>query len=310
MPIHATYRQSPTTAARHLLGAPSGAARCAFTRATHHTRVCHWTWNDRSVIEKIHRDPARAAREQEALTAHGPASLLGASPTLLATTTDPNGLIVLVLEHLPPSSNPMNLDAALAAGTWLARLHALPVQTPDPLPLAVALGRRWSGLRKRARRLVDPHLLQPFIEAVEPIESLATGPRVFCHRDYTPDNWMWSAPSTPPASPHKLWVLDFEHSRLDAAMADLVKLEAEVFPQHPSLRAPFYDGYGAPPVESERRAWCVWHALGTWVWGLRHGERSFAELGDAMLASQGFDMEALREIALQRLLDSERASNR
>jgi len=281
MPHNPVHPPPPSEAARRWLGAPSGGARSEFARQTPHTRVVLWTWQDRRVVEKTHLDPARASREQAALAPTGAAGQLGASPTLIDTATDPSGAVVLLLEWIPASPalpTPATLEAA---GHWLARLHATPSTTPDPLPLGTALHRRWRGLVRRSRRVIDPAALDTISALVGPPTRLGQCKRVFCHRDFTPDNWLWQAISS------KLWVLDLEHARPDAPAADLVKLESELFVARPELRAAFYSGYGPPLPDNEMRSWRAWHGLATWTWGMRQGEAHFQRLGARILADLG-----------------------
>ena len=193
----------------------------------------------------------------------------------------------LILEALPGDTLPapaLPPDAWRQAGRWLRAAHSLDGLPDDPLPMASALKKRLRGLLKRAQKVLPPDVVAWCVERIGAPERLVT-PRVWCHRDFTPDNWVWDAKRS------ALGILDFEHSRPDIAWTDLVRLEASTFHQVPTARAPFYDGYGAPPAPQTRQAHVVWYGLATLTWGLRTGEVHFQELGAAVLRAEGLPID-------------------
>lgn len=145
-------------------------------------------------------------QEHAALVDLHPERVLGADPV---TRT-------LVLVDLPGGPPPERPEVHEAAGRWLRALHDRPWTDDDPLPLHDALRRRG--------RAVDCDLEVP------------PARRVRCHRDFRPANWLWHDGS--------LTVVDFEHSRGDHPLQDLVKLAIEVWPDRPDLRDAFRIGYG------------------------------------------------------------------
>ena len=236
------------------------------TRQTLHTSVCQWQGPRGLVFEKVHQDPARLQREYAALTTH--AADLGCSPAVLGRSED-----TLWLSALPGrtrSAEELPAAAWRAAGQWLRRAHERPVVTSDPLPLEGALMRRWNSLSKRARKVVAPAVVHACREIIGHPAHLATR-RVWCHRDFTPDNWLWE--------PGNWSVLDFEHARPDEPWSDLVKLEADAFVLNPARRRAFYDGYGPNPHAAQHRPRVCWHGLATLTWGLRHGQAAFTQTG-------------------------------
>ena len=253
----------PTVTDRHL----------ADTRSTPHTTVRRWVGATDEIFEKVHRDPARLEREHAALT--GWAATLGQSPRVLRRSTD-----TLWLAGVQGEGPPLPLAAWSAAGRWLARAHALPCPAPDPVPVPDALRRRWRGLCRRARRVLDPELVARCARIVGEPERLAQ-PRVWCHRDFTPDNWVWDGAA------ERLWILDFEHARPDVPWSDTVKLEATAFVQKPAARDAFHAGYGVLPAPGLRRARVAWHGLATLTWGLRGDDRPFIALGHQVLSDLG-----------------------
>ena len=258
----------------HLEGCPG--ARPVWARSTPHTTVQAWMTDGRTVFTKQHRDPARLAREAAALETW--AATLGQSPRVQARHDDHLVLSALPGEHHTADSLP--LAAWTAAGAWLRRAHQLPDVPPDPLPVDQALRRRLKGLVRRARRVLPPELVVRCRDTIGDPGQLAT-PRVWCHRDFTPDNWLWE-PAT-----EQLWVLDFEHARPDIAWSDRVKLAATAFVERPEAQGAFDAGYGPLPHPTHARAHVVWHGLATLTWGLQHGAADFVRLGRDILQHQG-----------------------
>ncbi len=162
-----------------------------------------------------------------------------------------------------------------AAGSWLRRLHAQPLASSDPLDLRLALERRRDGWLARAGGGLD-------VSKVVSLDfSSFTGrPRVPCHRDFTPENWLWDPQGG-------LTIVDFGQSRADAALWDLVKLEGETFRRQPQLRAPFYAAYGTLAAEEAvgLRALVLLHGLQTAVWGDLHDHPGFSALGREILGA-------------------------
>jgi Ser/Thr protein kinase RdoA (MazF antagonist) len=109
--------------------------------------------------------------------------------------------------------------------------------------------------------------------------QFAGRPRVWCHRDFRPANWLWDDHTG-------LSVLDLEHTRLDIAEVDLVKLTTEHWAERPAARQPFLDGYG--PIRKggwaavQSLAWL--HGLATLCWGQRHHDAHLIRLGERVLA--------------------------
>lgn len=164
-----------------------------------------------------------------------------------------------------------------AAGAWLARLHALPVEGEDPMPVEEALGARLRSLERRLGAEARGLPIAALRQAVEAV-SLPEARRVWCHRDFQPRNWRWDGAT--------LGVLDFEHARPDLWVADLAKLEGEAWVGRPALRQAFFEGYGRRPSDAEEgalRALVGLHGLFALGWGRRHGEAAFVALGEGIL---------------------------
>lgn len=210
------------------------------------------------------KEASRAAIERERRGLE--AATVSGVPTVLAMP-EPT---VLVLSWHPgrPSNEP---QAVRAAGRWLRGLHERGIVEPDPLPIREALVRRRDAWLRRAGGLDTSAVASATFEAFNGAK------RVLCHRDFTPWNWLWDVD-------RGLTVIDFGQSRADLAQWDLIKLEGDLFVREPSLREPFYEGYG--PVERTGLAeLLLLHGLQTAVWGDTHGDPEFSTLGRRLLGA-------------------------
>ncbi len=208
---------------------------------------------------------SRAAidRETRAL-----ALAVGSTPRL-ACRLDPT-TVLMSWHDGGPSLDPAALTAA---GAWLRCLHQVPFRDDDPVCLAQALERR-----ARAWALRAPNELRHVLDALDP-SAFEGRRRAHCHRDFTPDNWLW----TPE---RRLTVIDFGQARPDLPLWDLVKLEGDLFRQRPELRAAFFEGYGelSPRDAEGLRQLTRLHGLQTAVWGDFHAVPELSQLGRTILA--------------------------
>ncbi len=222
------------------------------------------------------------AQERRALGAWlaGRSELGGARvPRLRAA--DPK-LAALILERLPGEGvgdDGGGPEVQRAAGRFLAGLHALASADDDPLPIGEALERRARAWRTRGA--LEPELVE-LVERLGPrADQFAGVRRVPCHRDFAPRNWLWDG--------ERLAVLDFEHARLDLALADLCKLWVDLWSgslDDPGALA-LFAGYGrtlAPAERGRLRALVVLHGLSSLVWGRQHGNPNHIAEGYRALA--------------------------
>lgn len=177
-----------------------------------------------------------------------------------------------------PSDLSLATSAHRAAGRFARALHALAVADDDPVPLADAISARLDAWHARAGDLLAPSERTALARLAARRDAFASCARVACHRDYTPDNWLSDGTS--------LVILDFEHARLDAPEADLVKLRAEVWPAASALQAAFLAGYGPLDVDARARldVLLALHAVATLAWARRHRDAAFTALGRRALA--------------------------
>lgn len=208
------------------------------------------------------------------------AARLGASPRVLAA--DPRPRLVLFDAAPGAAGSEFGADPAAsperdrAAGALLARLHALPSTDDDPLPLPAAIARRARAWAERARGAVDEALIDAVVarcSAPWP-DRLPVRPRVPCHRDFGPHNWLHG--------PDGLRVIDWEHALADAPAADIDRALGS-----PSVDgAAFLEGYGAldDPLAEELRRITPLSALAQVAWAAEHGDLERGLAGRARLA--------------------------
>ncbi|MBX2803446.1 MAG: aminoglycoside phosphotransferase family protein [Myxococcales bacterium] len=161
-----------------------------------------------------------------------------------------------------------------AAGAGLALLHRLPCPE-DPVPLPEALlqrARAWAD-RQGAPRAVG----QKVVELVRTHAADLDTPRVWCHRDFQPQNWLIDGRGA--------WgLLDFEHTRPDHPLVDWVRLEARGW--SPAQKAAFEEAYGAPDHVALRCMLAI-YGLATLAWARKHRDVSLVEVGRAALQRAG-----------------------
>ncbi len=79
---------------------------------------------------------------------------------------------------------------------------------------------------------------------VRMLAGLSRTNQVPCHRDYNLRNWLVAAGA--------VYVIDFELSRLDVWVTDLIRLHFGVWATRPDLQEAFLDGYGRELDDTDR----------------------------------------------------------
>jgi len=169
----------------------------------------------------------------------------------------------LLLRWIPGEAGSLEPRAHHAAGRWLREYQS---PAPGDLPLVEAFSKRIERTR---------HELAPFGLQLDLDPKLFDSDRVHCHRDFRPDNWVWSE--------SELQIIDFEHARPDHPLVDLVKLATEVWPGHPHLERAFLDAYG-PIDRAVLDGLITLHGANTLLWAERHGDEALSTLGRRILA--------------------------
>ena len=239
----------------------------------------------RRAVLKAHRQPRKYRQERAALEAWAPS--LPAAPTLLAVREGPPSALLMSAcpgERVDARERPRAslLRAHEAAGDWLRRLHGLPFEDDDTVPLAEAVQVRLEAWSRRADGRLPSETLRWVATRVGEAE-LAGARRVPCHRDFGPRNWLWDEAAG-------LSVIDFEHAQPDVWWVDVNRLVDEAWHGDAGLEHAFWFGYGRRPGADERRlgdALRLLYAVGTVAWGAEHGDAPFEAQGRKVLRLLG-----------------------
>jgi Ser/Thr protein kinase RdoA (MazF antagonist) len=144
-----------------------------------------------------------------------------------------------------------------SAGAWLADFHGS--CAPESVPersLAEELAAQREVLIEKARGSLGPaevgFLRRATTGIPDPVESII----VPCHRSFAPRNWVVDEQGT-------LRVIDFGVSERDFAVQDFSRLSQRIWPANPGLEDAFFEGYGRPLTDAERRQVQAFAAL--WV---------------------------------------------
>ncbi|MEE9391686.1 MAG: aminoglycoside phosphotransferase family protein [Planctomycetota bacterium] len=163
------------------------------------------------------------------------------------------------------------------AGRALSILHNkfnLPQGTAlvNDLDLAEALEARAESLRDFVcASEAAAETKKQLLSWLENWSSFRGRPRVFCHRDYEPRNWILDLEG-------RFWVVDFEHARFDDWLSDLLRLREGIFFERPKIEAAFLAGHGKDLAGDDLlclRRWEILHALQTISWAQRYGDSRF-----------------------------------
>ena len=180
-------------------------------------------------------------------------------------------LRTIVLTEVP--GRPLSGDDAPQCweelGRRLRALHATPCEDDDPVSLDDAL-------RQRARAAARQ---QPWADGAlrALVDAVPAGRRrVWCHRDLRPPNIRVGA---------EVGLIDFEHSRPDDPLVDLVRLEAGGWT--PAQRSAFLEGWGHTPEPAALRAQLALYGLLTLSWAEAHDDPTFSALGRSALERAG-----------------------
>jgi Ser/Thr protein kinase RdoA (MazF antagonist) len=235
------------------------------------------------VFLKRHPSGRGYAQERTALSGWA-AALAPSAPHVLAFDDRTRALVLTALPGRRASETVEEDELVAvhrAAGAWLARLHALDVGERDAMGLDEAVARRIDAALAEAPGPLPVE--RAYVERARARAGTFSGVvRVPCHRDFSPDNWLWDG--------RTLGVVDFEHARPDCWLVDLAKLAGGPWSGRPALERAFLEGYGRRLGDEDRErleVFVLLHGLVTWSWGERHADVPLAAHGREILRVLG-----------------------
>ncbi|MFD6598223.1 aminoglycoside phosphotransferase [Streptomyces coelicoflavus] len=201
----------------------------------------------RHFIAKQHAERDRYAGELHAYGAWG-THLVGHAPKLVGHDDATLTLLLTALTgDRADTAAPGSPEEELAhheAGHVLGKLHRA-TSMPQGGAVGAALAERFQSWIDRAVHtgLIDP-AEENLLKHHAAILGASRMDSAVCHLDYQPRNWLIG---------DTFGICDFEHMRHDARVRDFARLEFRRWQAAPHLRTAFFDGYGRPPSDSERR---------------------------------------------------------
>jgi hypothetical protein len=185
-------------------------------------------------VVKKHAGRDKHDREVHAYQ-HWTPALGSSAPQLVAADAQALTIVTTALDGRP-HPGPLTVADHHQAGAILRRFHD--AEPPRPLP----------GYRDLLRDRADywTARARPFLSAADlgnasahlaGLQQATDPDGVPCHLDFQSRNWLLG-----PAA--DLYLVDFEHSRTDLPLRDLVRLRFRAWPARPDLKDAFLNGYG------------------------------------------------------------------
>lgn len=229
--------------------------------------------NGREYVVKKHASRIKHDREVHAYR-HW-TSVLGASaPELVATDT---AALTIITTALPGHQHPgvLTPPAHCRAGALLRCFHD--AEPPRQLTWYHDWLRGRSALWiAQARAFFSASELALVTGHLTALQQAAAPTGVPCHLDFQTRNWLLDQAGG-------LYLIDFEHSRVDFPLRDLVRLRFRVWPTRPYLRDAFLTGYRRDLTEADAEMLRHLGALDA-LTALARGHKT----GDARLIASGY----------------------
>jgi hypothetical protein len=239
--------------------------------------ACH----GQEYVVKKHSSRVKHDREVHAYR-HWTAALGSAAPELVAADTPVLTIITRALAS-QPHPGALTAPAHHRAGTLLRRFHD--AEPPRHLPAY----RNW--LQDRSAHWL--HRARPFLAASDlaivaahlaALQETAIPAGIPCHLDFQARNWLLDQAGD-------IYLIDFEHSRIDIPLRDLVRLHFRAWSARPDLRDAFLAGYGRGLTDADTQTLRHLGALDA-LTALARGH----ETNDAKLIESGYStLRQLRE---------------
>jgi hypothetical protein len=165
------------------------------------------------------------------------------------------------------------------AGRLTRRLHDAepPVLDGD---IAASAARRLEIWISRGAHLLSDEDIGFSREEVRPLATIGPVPKVPCHLDNQPRNWLVDDAGA-------VSLIDFGMCKQEVWVKDVRRLYVQQWVGRPDLRDAFFSGYGRTPTAAELtllRCYVVYSALSTIVYASEHADVGFEEQGRRTLA--------------------------
>lgn len=149
---------------------------------------------------------------------------------------------------------------------------------PDPVPLPVAMQRRFEAWWPRAVPHLPPALRDAAVALWERHPPTETN-RVPSHRDFSPRNWALAPDGT-------IGVFDFEHARYDHPLVDVLRLPEHGVPLSGARGRALLQGLGMAEAEDhpDYPPVAALHAISTVAWASEFDDAPFKAAGLRRLA--------------------------
>lgn len=184
------------------------------------------------------------------------------------------------------SRDELSTRAWSEAGTWLRALHAMPIPQEDTSTFSEAMALRLRRALEGINEALEPDVHDAVENVLERCDNgvFATPPRVFCHRDFRPRNWMMRRDG-------RFVALDFEHARSDFPEVDLARL-VPYWRQDAAVRTAFLTKYRDARLslsEERLRVALLVDAIQTLAWGIAHTHQGYQITGRALAGAAAHD---------------------
>ncbi len=241
---------------------------------------------------KVHRTANKYTQEREAYARWLPGldGFASHAPELMACFDDAPGALLMSWingDIMSRVTLTREQESTLyeQAGHCLAKLHRAQVGL-ELIATHHDKVRRKAAARAEALREIIGKDVSDWALTMIDLDAWDRIPVGYCHRDYSPRNWMVSLGK----DGWRLSVIDFEHADVDHLPVDVMKLWDGPFIGHAERSSAFYRGYGIDEEEhvTAVRLLAVSHGLAivNWSFGDRRSRlpSTWAGILDALLA--------------------------
>jgi aminoglycoside/choline kinase family phosphotransferase len=260
----------------------AGSIRAIEDRSWPHGVTRVWRVHAAEIVWVKQHTQERKFRQESRAYNHVVPALAAAGHRVPDRIAEDRELHVLVLTEVAGRPAPERDVAVHAqAGEFTEALHAIPLVDGDTMSVSDVIAARLTEWSAESRGLVDDATLARASAELSDPTVFADGRRTWCHRDWSPRNWLVDDTG-------RFGALDFEHCGPDLWLVDFLKLADGVWRGFPETRDAFFEGYGRRLDASDRdrvRRLMWLSALRSTSWAAEHGDPAYERHGRAVLAA-------------------------